>query len=746
MNMLSGIKISHKIASLMIGLVAGFLLMGVAYYAQIASENQIEDSRTRYDAIEKIVTSAMNTAVQVRDSTPVFISSSDEIVLENYQKINKTLEDSIASLSTGNNSYINYVSLQNVKSASEDLSKNLRNVYTKQNNIKPNLGILNEDSKVSLDIKSQLKDLFIEEERFSGLFKGSQDYISGKKATGYDLYLASYTDLKKYIAESNSSELRKLKALETLSAYNDAFVAVAVTATEKEAVLKTAVASVNNLIKTLEDHRDKTKVVLTEKIARSKKELGIAQKIFGVVVFLTAVGTTLGIFLIYRSIVLPLWHIQAIIGQQNKGNTKARANLKTQDELGSLGRSFNRLLDERIQVLENQAKDNEQINNSIITLIKSLGMIAKKDLTIKVPVSSDITGTVSDAVNLLTSETAKTLLQVTGISSQINKIADVLQDQSNIVNHFATLERQQVNETTQALTYSAKTMNEVAKEARSANHIATAAIDYTVKAQDAVTQTVSGIQEIRGTISETEKRIKRLGDRSQEITGIVNLINSISERTHILALNASMHAASAGEAGKGFAVVAEEVQRLAENARAATAEISSMVNNIRVETSDTVNIMNKLITQVAEGTKLAEDSGKRMQETESATRQLVEHVKSIAINAIKQATISNRVRDRATFISDFTDKTNKKLVEQKKQTDELKLCANNLVEKVSVFSLPEYRSTDHTEFVPIGLKEASSVEVVSGDLLALNKNNVISEEPVNTEHYDAFLGVEKKIA
>jgi len=235
-------------------------------------------------------------------------------------------------------------------------------------------------------------------------------------------------------------------------------------------------------------------------------------------------------------------------------------------------------------------------------------------------------------------------------------------------------------------------MTDIAKEARTANSIASSAIDFTQKAQLSVTQTVEGIQIIRGTISETEKRIKRLGDRSQEITSIVNLINTIAERTHILALNASMHAASAGEAGKGFAVVAEEVQRLAENARGATSEISAMVNNIRVETSDTVNIMNKLITQVAEGTKLAEDSGLRMHETEAATRQLVNHVKSIAVHSMNQANMANRVRDRAVLITESTEKTHGKLEEQRVQTDELKNYANALVERVNVFTLPELRT------------------------------------------------------
>ena len=199
-----------------------------------------------------------------------------------------------------------------------------------------------------------------------------------------------------------------------------------------------------------------------------------------------------------------------------------------------------------------------------------------------------------------------------------------------------------------------------------------------------------GILEIRETISETEKRIKRLGDRSQEISGIVNLINTIAERTHILALNASMHAASAGEAGKGFAVVADEVQRLAENAREATAEISSMVTNIRVETSDTVNIMNKLITQVAEETRLAESAGQKMEDTVLATRQLVERVQSIAQSSAQQAELSNRVRDRATIIRSFTEKTGLQLTKQKAHTDSLKQYSEDLVARVNLFTLPGF--------------------------------------------------------
>ena len=601
MNKLSGIKISHKISSLMIGLVVGFLIMAVAYYAQIVSEKTINEANTNIKNIDQVITSTLSSVGEIRVASPVFIDTGDEQALSYYRGGKLQIVESLNMLGTLNLKYVNKNALNTAKEATKKL----------------------------------------------------------------DEVFATLPDQQLYAAKDPSKK-EQLKA-----------------------ELATAITGVAS---SLQDYRRLLDASVKRRVEVAEGDLNTARTMFAAVLFITAVGTTLGLFLIYRSIVLPLSHTQRIIAQQNSGNDKARVRIHANDELGDLGRAFNRLLDERIKVLSEQSQENDTLNTSIIGLIRALGAIARKDLSIKVPVSADVTGTISDAVNLLTSETARTLHQVKGISEKINEISDQLQAQSAVVFSVAEVERTQVAETVSALDQSAKTMTDIAKEARTANSIASSAIDFTQKAQLSVTQTVEGIQIIRGTISETEKRIKRLGDRSQEITSIVNLINTIAERTHILALNASMHAASAGEAGKGFAVVAEEVQRLAENARGATSEISAMVNNIRVETSDTVNIMNKLITQVAEGTKLAEDSGLRMHETEAATRQLVNHVKSIAVHSMNQANMANRVRDRAVLITESTEKTHGKLEEQRVQTDELKNYANALVERVNVFTLPELRT------------------------------------------------------
>jgi methyl-accepting chemotaxis protein len=170
---------------------------------------------------------------------------------------------------------------------------------------------------------------------------------------------------------------------------------------------------------------------------------------------------------------------------------------------------------------------------------------------------------------------------------------------------------------------------------------------------------------------------------------VVNLINSIAERTHILALNASMHAASAGEAGRGFAVVANEVQRLAENAREATSKIAALVNNIQVETSDTVVTMNEAINQVVRGTELAQQAGVQMRDTRKTTAELVTLVQRIAASSENQAQMTQQLRERAVEIQKSTQHTHEQLQDQVAQTEKLVDYSEGLLESVSVFTLPK---------------------------------------------------------
>ncbi len=396
-------------------------------------------------------------------------------------------------------------------------------------------------------------------------------------------------------------------------------------------------------------------------------------------------------FLLYLfgyTITKPINSLVNAIHDVNEGNLEVRTELNRKDELGELSNAFDKLLDEKVTQLSVTEKNNEQLNDSVISLLNSVAQLSKKDFTIKAPIFEDVTGALGDSLNLLTKETATALSDVKEISVRVVVESNRVQRQSKFVMAVAEKERHQAENIMQELKQSSETMSKISWDAIDANKRADNALNNTQSALDTVNRSVEGINSIRDTIQETEKRIKRLGERSQEITGVVNLINSIAERTHILALNASMHAASAGEAGRGFAVVADEVQRLAESAREATTEIDSLVSNIRVETKDTASAMNTVISQVAEGTTLAEQAGNAMKQTKESTEDLVEAVNQITESSKAQAQENLQLVKKSNEIVESTRKTDEHLHQQMTNANNLVRYSNMLLTTVGIFKLP----------------------------------------------------------
>jgi methyl-accepting chemotaxis protein len=408
---------------------------------------------------------------------------------------------------------------------------------------------------------------------------------------------------------------------------------------------------------------------------------------------LLAIGVSLPIllalsFFITRRIVSNLTLFQSTIRQISAGDFGARVKIKTNDELGVLSTAFNELLDSRVSTLARAEKENEELNESVLGLLQAVAQLSRKDLTTKVPVSENVTGAVADALNQMAGETAKVMSEVNNISADVTKASLSVQAQANTMLSAAELDREEVDRTAIALQTAASSMRSIADLAQECNNVADSAIKSTQLALNTVNSTVSGINSTRDVIRETEKRIKRLGERSQEISGVVNLINVIAERTHILALNASMHAASPAEAGRGFAVVADEVQRLAENARQATQQISALVSNIQLETADTVSTMNTAITQIVEGSRLAEQAGQQMQLTQQTTAELVASVKQIASSSESQALAGKDLLTRSEHIRQSSEKATAQLHEQASQTTNLMEYAKQLLAAVRVFKLP----------------------------------------------------------
>lgn len=502
----------------------------------------------------------------------------------------------------------------------------------------------------------------------------SDEEIEGEKAVleGFTKYAASRPRFFQLVAENKMDEAAEWRAQNTTKFGGETNKALA---SLREITVK------NDLARTEKEN------VAAENMKLILALLGLATAVTGI-----AAG-----FYVFNGISTPLSKLQVAISKVREGgNVDALAEFEGDDEIAAMGQSVNLLLSDQIAARkkadierQNAETENNNLNNSVISLLQAVDKLSRKDLTSRAPVTQDIIGTVSDSINQLTDETAKVLRGVIMIASQVAQASNKVQSQGELVSKTAQDERKNVGEMIISLDDATQSMNQVAVLADQSNRSAERATLATDTALATVNNTVKGMESIRETISETEKRIKRLGERSQEISGIVNLINTISERTHVLALNASMQAAVAGEAGRGFAVVAEEVQRLAESSRNATQQISTLVNNIQLETNETISTVNRTIGQVVQGSEFAQKAGEQMRITQAITGELVEQVRRITEASNEQKGMSAKLLLSVQHLGESNERTAEQIDTQSQETQTLLNSAQQLVESVKVFTLPK---------------------------------------------------------
>jgi twitching motility protein PilJ len=251
---------------------------------------------------------------------------------------------------------------------------------------------------------------------------------------------------------------------------------------------------------------------------------------------------------------------------------------------------------------------------------------------------------------------------------------------------------EQVREVTDTIKDMSESFDIMAERSSESSEIAQRSVAIANNGSNMVQQTIRGMDTIREQIQETSKRIKRLGESSQEIGDSVELINGIAEQTNILALNAAIQSASAGGAGRGFAVVADEVQRLAERATNATRRIEILVKNIQADTSEAVVSMESTTVEVVSGAKRAEDAGEALVKIESVSKDLSRMIEEISIEAQDHSQTATRVAEQMAEIRDISIKTSEGTNQTAQSMGQLADLVSKLSDSVADFKLPKRRS------------------------------------------------------
>ncbi|MEH2253431.1 methyl-accepting chemotaxis protein [Nostoc sp.] len=333
-----------------------------------------------------------------------------------------------------------------------------------------------------------------------------------------------------------------------------------------------------------------------------------------------------------------------------QGNLNAQATVFSEDELGHLSTGFNEMArviftttSEAQRKADEQEEAKENLQRQVIRLLDDVEGAARGDLTVQAEVTADVLGAVADAFNLTIQNLRDIVQQVKVAAKDVTKGATNSETFARALSGDALRQAEELAVTLNSVQVMTDSIQRVAEAAREAETVARDASTIALKGGEAVENTVAGILEIRETVAETTRKVKRLAESSQEISKIVALISQIASRTNLLALNASIEAARAGEAGRGFAIVADEVRQLADKSAKSLKEIEQIVMQIQSETGSVMTAMEEGTQQVIKGTKLAEEAKRSLENIIQVANRIDILVRSITSDTVEQTETSRAV-------------------------------------------------------------------------------------------------------
>jgi methyl-accepting chemotaxis protein len=406
--------------------------------------------------------------------------------------------------------------------------------------------------------------------------------------------------------------------------------------------------------------------------------------ISGLIAMLAAAGLAV---LVTRGLTVQIRHITELFSAIGIGNFEARTEVTSGDELGVLATSLNAMLDSTLTLIQTR-EERDTMQAAVVKLLEEISGVAEGDLTAEAEVTADVTGAIADSFNFMIAQLRDIVQGVQDATLQVGSSANEIQATAEHLAQGSEAQALQIAEAATAIDEMAASIQQVSENATLSSTVGGQALASAQQGTKSVQDTIDGMNRIRDQVQETAKRIKRLGESSQEISEIVQLIDDIADRTSILALNASIQAAMAGEAGRGFAVVAEEVERLAERSTEATKQITGLVRTIQNETNEAVSAMEATTREVVEGSILADQAGHALGEIEGISNRLAELIQSISLAAKQQARGSEGLARTMDGIANVTQQTAAGTRQAAVSVNSMAELADGLRASVSTFKLP----------------------------------------------------------
>ena len=390
----------------------------------------------------------------------------------------------------------------------------------------------------------------------------------------------------------------------------------------------------------------------------------------------------------------PLIESAKAVKKLGQGNFDVRIPVSGQDEVADLGNNINKMASQIQDLLhtqeaeaKRQRQEKEKLQQGVMGLLLDVEGAKRGDLTVRAEMTDGAVGSIADAFNSTLKKLQGLLQEVQSVSTEVGQLSSAGEDSVTQLSESALVQAKEIDLTLDSIDEINQSVETVSNYAQEAAQIAR---DGAIQAKEgdlAMDATVNSIEKIRTTVANTSKKVKQLAESSQEIAQIVEIISGISEKTNLLAFNASVEAARAGEHGEGFRIVAEEVRRLADRITEATKDIQQLVSTIQQDTTLVLDGMETSTTEVVNGSELVKMTKLNLRSLANTSQQIDEYLKSISTSTIDQTNTSRQVNEKINGIALVAKNTSSEAQTVVQSLRSLVEEAENLQSSISQFKL-----------------------------------------------------------